>query len=473
MVLIKTDSTSILCTLPYYDTSTFFMEIANADDRGEGSSATHAGLPDTAPSSSHIADHGRVELGRSRSGRRRYANSNYGRPDVQKLQQDFPSLFTVASQELRPIQENRIETRENPQPTRKLSPTPLPASALSSNLTWFQTPQDTHGLFRAYPTAPTHIPGADSLDDVSDGAQISRASKNPYSSNGRAGIADDSTRSGPDMNVHNSSTPASHEDFSPFANQTISRTVQWYGNLPGGVLRPDQFDNYVKTVLQDDGFRPSDYPQDFKLANELKRLDTFEIPTHKGKMPTFHADAGWKEASVTLKLPCAGKRIKPTPTFDVKGLHRRSIVEIIRAEFGNATDRNDFHLTPYKLIWDVADHQPELPHERVITELYNCDAMVNEHIKIRAKQVADGDDMETVVAGIMLWSDSTHLADFGTASLWPAYMGFGNQSKYTRSDPRTHSLHHLAYIPEVLSIDSLLPLVSALTHMIFRYLAPR
>lgn len=461
MAWIKTDSTSSIFNLPFYDTAPFFMEITNADGQGEGSNTTQAGLPDILPSSSHIPDHGRVELGRSRSGRRRYANSNYGRPDVQKLQQDFPSLFTVAPQELRPIQENSMETRENPQTTTKSSSNPHPASTLSSNLTWFQTPQDTHGLFRAYPTAPTHIPGADSLDDISDGARISRASKTAYTSNGRAGIADDSISSSTDINAHSSSIPTSHEDFSPFANQTISRTVQWYGNLPGGVLRPDQFDNYVKTVLQDDNFRPSDYPQDFKLANEMKRLDTFQIPTHTGKTPTFHADAGWKEASVTLKLPCAGKRIRPTPTFDVKGLHRRSIVEIIKAEFGNATDRNDFHLTPYKLIWDVADQQPELPHERVITELFNCDAMVNEHIKIRTKQLADGDDMETVVAGIMLWSDSTHLADFGTASLWPAYMGFGNQSKYTRSDPRTHSLHHLAYIPEVFSNDFLHPLVSA------------
>lgn len=386
-----------------------------------------------------------MELERSSTGRRRYANSNYGRPDVQKLQQDFPSLFTVAPEELRPIQENTVQ---NPQATPNLPPT---ASAPSSNLTWLRTPQDTHGLFRAYPTAPTYIPGADSLDDVSDGAQISRASKTHYSSNGRAGITDDSIQSNTGIDGP-SSMPTSDKGFSPFANQTISRTVQWYGNLPGGILRPDQFDSYVNDVIRDENFRASDYPQGFKLANEMKRLDSFKIPTHVGKTPTFHANAGWKEASVTLKLPCAGKHPHPTPTFDVKGLHRRSIVEIIKAEFANATDRNDFHLTPYKLIWDVADHQPELPHERVITELFNCDAMIDEHIKVRTKQVADGDDMETVIAGIMLWSDSTHLADFGTASLWPAYMGFGNQSKYTRSDPRSHSLHHLAYIPEVVSV---------------------
>ena len=53
------------------------------------------------------------------------------------------------------------------------------------------------------------------------------------------------------------------------------------------------------------------------------------------------------------------------------------------------------------------------------------------------------------MAALMFWSDSTHLANFGTAKLWPIYMFLGNLSKYTRSHPTAHACHHLAYIPSL------------------------
>ena len=57
-----------------------------------------------------------------------------------------------------------------------------------------------------------------------------------------------------------------------------------------------------------------------------------------------------------------------------------------------------------------------------------------------------------VLIGIMIWSDSTLLANFGTASLWPIYLYFGNQSKYSRAKPSDFAAHHLAYIPKVVHI---------------------
>ncbi|KAK7696214.1 hypothetical protein QCA50_000867 [Cerrena zonata] len=57
--------------------------------------------------------------------------------------------------------------------------------------------------------------------------------------------------------------------------------------------------------------------------------------------------------------------------------------------------------------------------------------------------------LERIVCGLMLYSDSTHLASFGSASLWPLYMYFGNQSKYVRVRPSSGSCHHVAYIPKL------------------------
>ncbi|KAL0062348.1 hypothetical protein AAF712_010759 [Marasmius tenuissimus] len=46
-------------------------------------------------------------------------------------------------------------------------------------------------------------------------------------------------------------------------------------------------------------------------------------------------------------------------------------------------------------------------------------------------------------------SDSTHLANFGTASSWPIYMYLRNCTKYERGHPKFFTAHHLAYIPQI------------------------
>ena len=70
-------------------------------------------------------------------------------------------------------------------------------------------------------------------------------------------------------------------------------------------------------------------------------------------------------------------------------------------------------------------------------------------MKLQQQPPEVGCTLERVIASLMLWSDSTHLANFGTASLWLLYLFFGNQSKWVRRKPKTSSCHHVAYIPKV------------------------
>ncbi|KAG2031372.1 hypothetical protein BDR03DRAFT_841017, partial [Suillus americanus] len=101
--------------------------------------------------------------------------------------------------------------------------------------------------------------------------------------------------------------------------------------------------------------------------------------------------------------------------------------------------------SPYKLFWQP---DKDKPPECVIMKLYTSDAMLQEHEKIHSQPRVADCNLETVVAAIMLWSDSTHLASFGNAALWPIYLFIGNQSKYIRSKPTSFAAHHLAYIPK-------------------------
>ncbi|KIM63149.1 hypothetical protein SCLCIDRAFT_24518 [Scleroderma citrinum Foug A] len=75
--------------------------------------------------------------------------------------------------------------------------------------------------------------------------------------------------------------------------------------------------------------------------------------------------------------------------------------------------------------------------------------MIHEHEKIKCSPKNPGCNLKTVIAAIMLWSDSTHLVSFRNTSLWPIYLFLGNQSKYMRAKPTTFAAHHLAYIPKL------------------------
>ncbi|GJE96476.1 hypothetical protein PsYK624_126730 [Phanerochaete sordida] len=90
--------------------------------------------------------------------------------------------------------------------------------------------------------------------------------------------------------------------------------------------------------------------------------------------------------------------------------------------------------------------------ERLYSETYNANYLLAEDAKIRQmpRNPADeGLDIEYCVAPCAVWSDSTHLANFGTAALWPIYLYPGSLSKYVRSRPSSFAAQHVCYIPEL------------------------
>jgi hypothetical protein len=95
-----------------------------------------------------------------------------------------------------------------------------------------------------------------------------------------------------------------------------------------------------------------------------------------------------------------------------------------------------FHFSPFKLFRRSLSGK----EERVFCEVYDSDAFNKENDKIQRVPVPPDDPgckREKVVIALMFWSDATHLANFGTAKLWPIYMLLGNLSKYFRSQPNS------------------------------------
>jgi hypothetical protein len=107
-----------------------------------------------------------------------------------------------------------------------------------------------------------------------------------------------------------------------------------------------------------------------------------------------------------------------------------------------------FHLTPFRHYWQ-RDSTDFTTVEQVHGELFSSDSFALAYEEIQNLPAMEGCTLERSVCALMFWSDSTNLADFGTAALWPIYMFFGNESKYTRGTMSINSSQHLAYIPKV------------------------
>lgn len=223
----------------------------------------------------------------------------------------------------------------------------------------------------------------------------------------------------------------------------------------------------------------------------------------------FASAAGWHKEYVQFWVPKETRLKKGDPDMTpqhitVGPVWHRKIMDVLKDAIQNPATGPDMHLTPFQLYWapDAArddnpppsqspstnsipppisnpssseDHplpsspptpdsassstaQPSakerpIPYggERLYGEVYMGDAMNREHEEIRRNlpKTPGKPNPETVVAAILLYSDSTRLAQFGNASLWPAYCWFANWTKYDRGKPSSFAAHHLAYIPSV------------------------
>ncbi|KAK7007536.1 hypothetical protein R3P38DRAFT_2644843, partial [Favolaschia claudopus] len=280
----------------------------------------------------------------------------------------------------------------------------------------FETTINSFGLFRSYLHRPTYDP--DSLittDDLSN--QFTPVNPSPVPS------------------TSNSSEPAAAAPTSSH-NTSVSLLLAWENNGHTTKTR-GQTKALLNTVLRDPHFK-------LEELDEFERAEKQAEKTAAEAMP-FLQD--FEKTSVDIEVPSGSKDV-PSRTFPIPGLYYRSLVSIIKAAFTDPLSRH-FHFSPFELWHKVRSSAAEV---RVFSEIYNSRAFIDEHdnVRLRGKLPPDAQNckLEKIVAALMFWSDSTHLANFGTAKLWPIYMLFGNLSKYLRK-PNSGAEHHVAYIPSL------------------------
>ena len=98
-------------------------------------------------------------------------------------------------------------------------------------------------------------------------------------------------------------------------------------------------------------------------------------------------------------------------------------------------------------------HQsPSSEEQWVFSKVYNLDACIDEHDNIQHAALPPDEPsckLEKVLAIPMIWSNSTHLANFSTAKLWLIYLPFGNISKYIHGQLNSGTCQHVTYIPSL------------------------
>jgi hypothetical protein len=328
-----------------------------------------------------------------------------------------------------PILEQPVEPEQPPMPT------PSPVIPIADKIT-MTTDFNSFGIYRVYNgRLPSHNPEENfSVNQVADGPSFMQSHPEPDGLP-PGPFRDNASESNPKANV-----TAEH----PFANDSTFNLMSWFYN-GSNTKSLNDLDNLVNNVLLVPDFKPEDL-SGFDATKASKQLDNFVKIDRSSKSDAPLKD-GWLRAPISIRLP--HDKIQQSeddaPLYELDLLYRKPI-EVIKAAYQEQRAAQ-YHATPFEEYWKPS---PTSPPERIYSELYNCDAFLEEHEKVSAAPAQSDDSLETVIAALMVWSDATQLTNFGNASssLWPVYLFFGNQSKYTRAKPSEFAAHHLAYIPK-------------------------
>ncbi|CAA7270454.1 unnamed protein product [Cyclocybe aegerita] len=225
-------------------------------------------------------------------------------------------------------------------------------------------------------------------------------------------------------------TPAGNP-YAPYPNRNAFRIGEWYWTQPQ--KSQSDFCSLVH-ILTSEGFN----------SHNLVGVNWQKIDRITGSSSTeeFDTSDGWRTTTVNIQL-LAAKRGTPSYTFPIPQVFHKSLSAIIKNTFESPRSLK-YHYAPHHLIWQP---NSSTPGEKVFRELYNSLAFIDAHLELQKSSPNPECSLPRNIAALMLWSDSTHLTDFGTASLWPIYLQFSNESKYSRGRPSSKLFIHLTYIP--------------------------
>lgn len=320
-------------------------------------------------------------------------------------------------------------------PTSVSAPAPAPGSSppstsvvdvlvnsISSSIRRvFRTQKNKFGLYRVYQTEsiPSHDP------------------EDPFSIDNECVDAKVKQRHW----VSNSENP-----FYPYPNENSMQLGDWYWNQ--GAQKSKESFRELLDIVGSEGFHPEEVGKtNWPAVDKALGQNQFDNQPDSDAGNWLDEDDGWRRTVVPISVPFHSRCQEPgLKIYHMNDFYHRSLTSTIRERISDPSYSSQFHYEPYELRW----HPPHKEHDmRVYGELYTSDAFIEAHQQLQASPPEPGCGHPRVVAGLMLWSDSTHLTSFGHAKLWPLYLYFGNESKYRRCQPSCKLCCHAAYFQTV------------------------
>ncbi|RXW23311.1 hypothetical protein EST38_g2533 [Candolleomyces aberdarensis] len=238
-------------------------------------------------------------------------------------------------------------------------------------------------------------------------------------------------------------SPPSH-NFYPYPNLSSFLLGEYFWS-DGNEKSQESF-NRLLSVLTHPDFRSDDLlDTDWARINRI--LASSEYEEKKGSESPWADDGiSWKTASVTISVPFNSRCNPPGPRpYTIHDFRYRPLIPLIKEKIKASTNRESFHYIPHELRWKPGTAKEDV---RLYSELYNSDAFLQAYDDVQSIPIADC-DLPRCVVGLMFASDSTTLASFGNANLWPLYLFFANDSKYQRGRPSMKLGEQVAYFEKL------------------------
>ena len=260
--------------------------------------------------------------------------------------------------------------------------------------------------------------------------------------------------------------PAQSPLTHPFANNSIYEMMKIKYLAPSS--HTDLGSDIIATNIAHMRLNPGEL-QGYRSISQTAILDKY------GETSPINGGP-WKSGSVRIKMPRTGTRKKGdkstpnterhAPEFEITGFRYRSLVDMITSRVQQLSTFKSFTGTAFTEWWCPPGSPVPI---RLYGEAYSSDVAIKLHDEIKSIPAPpEHPGIQSVVVLLMLGSDSTHLAQFGTASLWPLYVYFGNESKYTTGKESQCPAYHLAYLPKVRRIH-FMPYLYCFSHLPFSY----
>ena len=150
----------------------------------------------------------------------------------------------------------------------------------------------------------------------------------------------------------------------------------------------------------------------FNATTELHRLDQFAAESSIAGGP-------WKTGSVKIKMPCTwanNPRFSTeadAPEFEVTGVRYRSLVDLIVSKIQDPSTSALFVHMPFSEWWCPPGSMTPI---RIYGEAHSSNVAAKLFEQIKGTPLpANGPQIKNTIVLLMLGSNETHLANFGTA----------------------------------------------------------